>query len=95
VIAVVAHYRTKPESAEAVRELLARHSTASRAEPGCRRFDAHQDAEEPSRFVLVEAYDDTAAFAAHRETEHFRLNIEQTLAPLLLEREWRTYGDPL
>jgi len=95
VITVVAHYRTHPEAADAVRELLARHSAASRAEAGCRRFDAHQDTADPSRFVLVEAYDDPAAFTAHRETEHFRLNIEQTLAPQLLERDWRTYGDPL
>lgn len=95
MITVVAHYRTRSEAADTVRELLARHSAASRAEPGCRRFDAHQDTADPSRFVLVEAYDDPAAFAAHRETEHFRVNIEQTLAPLLLERDWRTYGDAL
>lgn len=40
-------------------------------------------------------YVDDAAFAAHRPTEHFRVNIERTLVPMLLEREWRVYGAPL
>ena len=56
---------------------------------------AVQDAEDPTRFALYERYVDEAAFEAHRRTEHFRVNIEQTLAPLLVEREWRAYGAPL
>lgn len=95
MVTVIAHYRTDPARADDVRALLARHSQASTAEPGCLQFLAHQDADDPARFALYETYVDEAAFAAHRRTDHFRVNIEQTLVPWLLEREWRRYGPPL
>lgn len=95
MITVIAHYRVDPADAEAVRELLARHSAASESEPGCLRFAAHQDADDSGRFALYEQYVDAEAFAAHRRTPHFVTNIEQTLVPILLQREWRTYGEPL
>lgn len=95
MITVIAHYRVDPADAPAVRELLARHSVASEAEPGCLRFTAHQDAEDPGRFALYEQYVDREAFDAHRRTPHFTANIEQALVPMLLDREWRVYGDAL
>jgi autoinducer 2-degrading protein len=64
-------------------------------EAGCIQFSAYQDAEDPTRFALFERYVDDAAFAAHRLTDHFRVNIEQRLVPMLEAREWRVYGDPL
>lgn len=45
--------------------------------------------------MLCEGYVDHAGFAAHRRTEHFRVNIERTLVSMLVEREWRVYGAPL
>ena len=95
MITVIAHYRTHPDKADEVRALLARHSRASAAETGCIQFLAHQDTEDPARFALYETYEDDAAFAAHRRTNHFRVNIEQTLVPMLMEREWRVYGSPI
>ena len=44
---------------------------ATRDEPGCFRFDLHQDPEVPSRFYLYEVYRDEAAFQAHLEAPHF------------------------
>lgn len=41
------------------------------AEPGCRRFDVLQARDDPTRFVLYEAYRDASAAAAHKETEHY------------------------
>ena len=95
MITVIAHYRTRPDAADEVRALLARHARASAAEAGCIGFLAYQDREDPARFALYETYEDDAAFAAHRRTDHFRMNIEQTLVPMLVEREWRVYGPPL
>jgi quinol monooxygenase YgiN len=95
MITVIAHYRTRPDKADHVRALLAQHSRASAAEAGCIHFIAHQDAKDPTRFALYESYVDEDAFAAHRRTEHFRVNVEQTLVPMLEEREWRVYGAPL
>lgn len=40
-------------------------------EPGNRRFDVLQSADDPSRFVLYEAYDSAHHAAAHKETPHY------------------------
>ena len=40
-------------------------------EPGCVRFDVLQAPDDPTRFVLYEAYRDAAAAAAHKETAHY------------------------
>ena len=92
---VTAHYRTTPEAGETVKEVMARHSRSSEAEPGCQQFSVHQDAEDPTRFALYEIYDDKAAFASHRASAHFVANIERVMVPLLVEREWHTYGPRL
>lgn len=46
---------------------------ASVREPGNRRFDVLQAADDPARFVLYEAYASAADAAAHKETAHYRL----------------------
>jgi quinol monooxygenase YgiN len=61
--------RSKP-SVEACR---ANHE-ASTQEPGNRRFDVLQDANDPTHFVLYEAYATAEAAAAHKETAHY-LNV--------------------
>ena len=38
---------------------------------GCRRFDVSQHADDPTRWVLHEVYDDPDAHAAHRRAPHF------------------------
>jgi len=44
---------------------------ASVREPGNLRFDVLQSAEDPTRFTLVEAYENEAAAAAHKQTAHY------------------------
>ena len=88
MITVIAHYTAAAGAADAVRELLARHAAASRAEPGCLQFDAHQGIDNPDEFALVERHESPAAFAEHRRTPHFRRNVETELAALLTAR-WR------
>jgi quinol monooxygenase YgiN len=95
MLTVIATYRTTPAAAQAVAGLLARHAAASEQEPGCRQFLAHQATDDPTRFFLYETYESADAFAAHRRTEHFQQNIEGTLAPLLIEREWHVCTAPL
>jgi quinol monooxygenase YgiN len=46
----------------------ARHSLR---EPGIARFDVLQQADDPTRFVLVEVYRDAEAPARHKETAHY------------------------
>lgn len=41
-------------------------------EPGNLRFDILQDAEDPAKFVLYEAYKSEEAAAAHKSTDHYK-----------------------
>lgn len=48
-------------------------------EPGNMRFDVLQCTDDPTRFLLYEAYESEAAAAAHKQTEHY-LKWRETVA---------------
>ena len=89
MVTVIAQYRTHAGKGDEVAFVLARHVTATRAEPGCIAFTAYRSEDDPDRFTLHEQYVDEDAFQAHRQTPHFRANVEEAIAPLLLERTWQ------
>jgi len=66
------HVRVLPENVEAFMEATKRNHENSIQEPGNRRFDVLQDPQEPTRFILYEAYVDESAAKAHKETAHYR-----------------------
>jgi autoinducer 2-degrading protein len=49
----------------------ASNHAASIREPGNRRFDVLQSADDPAHFVLYEAYVSAADAAAHKQTAHY------------------------
>ena len=49
-------------------------------EPGNLRFDVLQDAQDPAKFVLYEAYTTEEAVAKHKETPHY-LKWRDAVAP--------------
>lgn len=57
---------------------------ASVREPGNVRFDVLQDPEDPTRFILYEAYADSSAAGAHKETDHYR-TWREAVAPMMAE----------
>lgn len=57
---------------------------ASTRETGNRRFDILQDAGDPSRFVLYEAYASEADAVAHKSTAHY-LQWRDTVADWMAE----------
>lgn len=65
------HVQVKPEYVEAFRATSLANATASVREPGIARFDVCQQADDATRFVLVEVYRDAAAPAQHKETPHY------------------------
>ena len=65
------HVRVKPERVEDFIEATRANHEASVKEPGNRRFDVLQAADDPARFVLYEAYAAAADAAAHKETAHY------------------------
>lgn len=63
--------KIKPECLDAFTEATIANATASRQEPGIARFDVVQQQDDPTRFVLVEAYRNADDPAAHKATEHY------------------------
>ncbi len=76
--------RVKPECIDAFKAATLANARASLAEPGVARFDVVQDLEDPSRFLLLEAYRTPAAHAAHRETPHYA-TWRDTVATMMAE----------
>lgn len=72
MLVVHVHVQVKPECVDAFREATIANASASVREPGIARFDVVQQADEPTRFVLVEVYRDVHAPAAHKETGHYQ-----------------------
>ncbi len=71
MLVVHVHVHVKPECVEAFREASIENASNSIREPGIARFDVVQQADDPTRFVLVEAYRTPQATAAHKETAHY------------------------
>ena len=71
LLVVHVHCRVLPECVDAFAEATLTNARASVEEPGIVRFDVVQDAEDPTQFVLVEAYRSTDAPAAHKSTAHY------------------------
>jgi quinol monooxygenase YgiN len=84
MLVVHVHVRVKPECVEAFKAATHANAQASRREPGIARFDVVQQADDPARFVLVEAYRTPDAPAAHKETAHYA-RWRDTVAPMMAE----------
>ena len=67
------HVHVKPDFVEAFKQATLENATKSVQEAGNVRFDVLQQAEDPTRFVLVEIYRTPEASAAHKETAHYKL----------------------
>lgn len=65
------HCHVKPAHLDAFIEVCRANHLASVREPGNLRFDVLQSRDDPTRFILYEAYVDADAAAAHRETPHY------------------------
>ena len=67
------HIHVKHEFVEAFKQATLENAAKSVKETGNIRFDVLQQAEDPTRFVLVEIYRTAEASAAHKETAHYKL----------------------
>lgn len=89
-----AHLRVRVEVVERFKARLLRHARISvTQEPGCSRFDVHQERSEPTLFLLVESYADEAAFELHRASPHY-LSFREDVKEWVVERTW-WYWDAL
>ncbi len=81
-IIVHVHVQVKPDGVEAFKAATLANARASRREPGVARFDAYQQADEPTRFLLIEEYKSADAPAAHKATAHYAA-WRDAVAPLM------------
>ena len=65
------HVHVKPEHVETFIDASRANHEAAIHEPGNIRFDVLRSADDPTRFVLFEAYVDAASAAAHKATPHY------------------------
>ena len=84
MLVVHVQVHVKPECVEAFKSATLANARESRKEPGVARFDALQQQDDPTQFVLVEVYRDASAAAAHKETKHY-LVWRDTVAPMMAE----------
>ena len=80
----VVHVRVKPEHIVEFVEATRLNHEASVREPGNRRFDVLQSADEPTHFILYEAYASPADAAAHKQTAHYA-RWRDTVADMMAE----------
>lgn len=71
MLIVLVHIHVKPEFLDAFKEATLDNASHSVQESGVARFDFIQQADDPTRFVLVEVYRSPEAAIQHKETSHY------------------------
>jgi len=84
MLVVLVHVHVKPESVEAFREATIENARNSIKEPGIARFDVIQNNEDPTRFILAEAYRTPDAPGKHKETAHYQ-RWAKTVVDMMVE----------
>ncbi len=78
------HVRVKPMSVQAFRTATRENARQSVQEPGIARFDVLEQADDETRFVLVEVYRTADDAAKHKETAHYQ-TWRDTVAGMMAE----------
>ncbi|MFH0953639.1 MAG: antibiotic biosynthesis monooxygenase [Verrucomicrobiota bacterium] len=78
------HVLVKKDRLQDFIEITRKNHEGSVREPGNKRFDILQSAEDPCRFVLYEAYSNQQDAAAHKSTPHYQA-WKETVADWMVE----------
>ena len=84
MIFITAKFQVLPEHADDWPQISREFTEACNAEDGCLWFDWSRSVADRNEYVLVEAFRDGDAGAAHVQSEHFK-NAQKTLPPHLVE----------
>ena len=82
MIFITAKFTIRPEDADRWPQIAAEFTEATRNEPGCLWFEWSRSLTNPNEYVLVEAFRDDQAGAAHVTSGHFK-KAQQELPPHL------------
>jgi autoinducer 2-degrading protein len=88
----IVHITVKPDYIDDFIEASRLNHEFSVAEPGNRRFDVLQSADNPAQFVLYEAYENAAEAAKHKETDHYKQWRETVAAWMAQPRQGVPYN---
>jgi quinol monooxygenase YgiN len=72
MIFIVTKNRARRKFADDWASLVHDFTTATRAEPGNLFFDWYRSVDDPTVYMLVEAFEDRAAGEAHVNSDHFK-----------------------
>jgi quinol monooxygenase YgiN len=75
MIFITAKFRARPEHADSWADITREFTDATRNEAGCLWFDWSRSLDDPNEYVLVEAFRDGDAGAAHVQSAHFKAAI--------------------
>lgn len=84
MIFITAKFRVRPEHADQWLDVADEFTQATRSEPGNLWFEWSRSVEDPTEYVLVEAFRDGDAGAAHVQSDHFA-KAQKTLPGYLAE----------
>ena len=73
MIVTCVYVSVKPEAIDDFIKVTAANHKESVKEPGNLRFDLVQQADDPCRFMIYEAYESEETSAAHKNTKHYLL----------------------
>jgi quinol monooxygenase YgiN len=103
MIFITAKFRVLPDHADQWAGLTREFTKATRREPGNLWFDWSRDLDDPTQYVLVEAFRDGAAGAAHVQSDHFKsamatlprylIETPRVVSQMLDQDDWSELGE--
>jgi quinol monooxygenase YgiN len=103
MIFITAKFRVRPEDADRWIDITSEFTAATRSEPGCLWFEWSRSVEDPAVYVLVEAFRDGDAGAAHVQSDHFTaarqsmpahlVETPQVVHAALDQEDWSELGE--
>lgn len=88
------YVQVKPEYIEEFKKISIENARSSVKEPAIARFDVIQQSDDPTRFVLVEAYLDESGVAKHKQTTHYN-KWRETAEKMIVGERTRTRFEPV
>lgn len=82
MIFITAKFTIRPEDADRWPQIAAEFTEATSNEPGCLWFEWSRSLTSPDEYVLIEAFRDDKAGAAHVTSDHFK-KAQRDLPPHL------------
>ncbi|MGA2914904.1 MAG: antibiotic biosynthesis monooxygenase [Sedimentisphaerales bacterium] len=88
------YIQVKPEYIGEFKKISVENAQSSIREPGIKRFDVLQQSDDPTRFVLVEAYLDETGVSQHKQTAHYN-KWRQVAEKMIVGERTRTRFTPV